>query len=62
MDINEFNRTVLRTEDTSTVTFDVRPCGNRQGEAIASYLHEVLMALRMNVGTFGPRPTVLLCD
>jgi len=62
MNINEFNDKAVRTEDARTVTFDVRPFGDKQGEAIDSYLHARLMAFQMNVGGFGPRLVVLLCD
>ncbi len=62
MNASEFNATAVRTEDAATITWDVRPFGNRQGEAVDSYLHERLMMLQMNAGGFGPRLVVLLCD
>lgn len=49
MDMREFNGTVVRTETAVSVTFDVRPFGDRQGEAVDSYLHDVGIALQMNV-------------
>lgn len=58
---NEFHEKVLRTETDSILTLDVRPFGDRQSEAIDSYLHDVGMAVQMNVS----RPTkriVLVCD
>jgi hypothetical protein len=61
MDIKEFNEKVLRTETDSTVTFDVRPFGARQGEAIDSYLYAVGMALQMDVFPH-TQPIVVLCD
>jgi hypothetical protein len=62
MNANEFNATAVRTEDPTTITFDVRPFGDRQGDAVDSYLHERLMLLQMRTGGFGPRLVVLLCD
>ncbi len=57
----EFHEKVLRTETDSTLTLDVRPFGNRQGEAIDSYLHDIGMAVQMN--TFWPtKPIVVVCD
>ena len=57
----EFHEKVLRTETDSTLTLDVRPFGDRQGEAIDSYLHDVGMAVQMNV--FKPtKPIILVCD
>ncbi len=61
MDMREFNGTVVRTETAVSVTFDVRPFGDRQGEAVDSYLHDVGMALQMNVFRHS-KPIVLLCD
>ncbi len=61
MDMNEFNGTAVRTEAIATVTFDVRPFGERQGEAIDSYLHAAGMALQMNVFPHS-KPIVLMCD
>jgi hypothetical protein len=62
MDMKEFFATAVRTEDASTITFDVRPFAHKQVEAIESYLQGRLMALQMNAGGFGPRTIVLLCD
>jgi hypothetical protein len=62
MDANEFNATAVRAENPTTITFDVRPFGDKQGEAVDSYLHQRLMMLQMNAGGFGPRLVVLLCD
>jgi hypothetical protein len=47
---DEFNKTVIRTEDSIRITFDVRPFGDRQGEAVDFYLHEV--GMQINYGTF----------
>jgi hypothetical protein len=62
MDTNEFNSKAVRTEDQATITFDVRPFGDKQGDAVDSYLHARLMALQMNAGGFGPRLVVLVCS
>ena len=57
----EFQEKVLRIETDSTLILDVRPFGDRQGEAIDSYLHDVGMAVQMNL--FKPtKPIVLVCD
>lgn len=62
MDMNEFNATAVRTADATTITLDVRPFGDRQGEAVDSYLHERVMHLNTTgIGTT-PKPVVLLCD
>jgi hypothetical protein len=62
MNMDEFNKTAVRTDDGRTITFDVRPFGDRQGEAIDSYLHARLM----HTGTTGigntSKHVVLLCD
>jgi len=62
MNTSEFNAKMVRSEDSTTITIDVRPFGDRQGEAVDSYLHDRLMALQMNAGGFGPRRIVVLCD
>ncbi len=62
MDMNEFNNTVVRTEDSGHVYFDLRPLGARQGEAMDSYLHDAVMSIQMGVSTFGERQIVLVTD
>ena len=62
MDMNEFNSTAIRTEDREHVYFDLRPFGNRQGEAMDTYLHEAVMSIQMGVSSFGQRQIVLLTD
>jgi hypothetical protein len=62
MDMNQFNSTAIRTEDSGRVYFDLRPFGNRQGEAMDSYLHEAMMSIQMGVSSFGTRQIVLLTD
>jgi hypothetical protein len=61
MDSKEFNQNVARTETDTLLTLDVRPFGERQAEAIDSYLHDVGMAVQMNVFRH-TKPIVLLCD
>ena len=61
MDSKEFNGKTIRIETDSQITFDVRPFGDRQGEAIDSYLHDVGMAVQMNVFCH-TKPIVLTCD
>jgi C-terminal processing protease CtpA/Prc len=61
MEMNEFNDTAIRTEG-GHVYFDLRPFGNRQGEAMDSYLHEAVMSIQMGVSSFGQRQIVLLTD
>jgi hypothetical protein len=62
MDMNEFNQTAVRTEDSEHVYFDLRPFGNRQGEAMDSYLHEAVASIQIGVSSFGERQIVLLTD
>jgi len=62
MDMNEFNATAVRTEDSEHVYFDLRPFGARQGEAMDSYLHDAVMSIRMGVSSFGARQIVLVTD
>lgn len=62
MDMNEFNATAKRSENETTIAFDVRPFGEKQGEAVDSYLHEALGAVQQGRSTFGSRPIVVLCD
>jgi hypothetical protein len=62
MDMKEFNATAIRVETNSEVQFDVRPFCGRQGEAIDSYLHDLLMTSQYGVVSPGPRLWVLLHD
>lgn len=58
---NEFRDKVLRTETHSTVTFDLRPFGDRQAEAIDCFLHDAGMAVQMK--RFRPtKAIILVCD
>jgi hypothetical protein len=43
--IKEFNETVIRSEDTIRLTYDVRPFGTKQGEAVDCYLQEIGRAI-----------------
>jgi hypothetical protein len=62
MNMKEFHATVIQTETGSEIQFDVRPFGDRQGEAIDSYLHDLLMSAQYGVASSGPRMWVLLHD
>jgi hypothetical protein len=62
MNMNEFNANAVRTEDAEHVYFDVRPFGEKQAEAIDSYLHASLMSIQIGVSSFGSRVIVLLHD
>ena len=62
MDMNEFNQTAVRTEDSEHVYFDLRPFGPRQAEAVDSYLHSAVMSIQMGVSSFGARQIVLVTD
>jgi hypothetical protein len=57
----EFEESVFRTETDSTLTLDVRPFGDRQGEAIDSYLHDLGMAVLMNISR-PAKSIALVCD
>lgn len=59
MDMNEFNAKAKRKEINDEVQFDVRPFGDKQGEAIDSYLHDLLAALQQGVAPLGFRRLVL---
>ena len=57
----EFQEKVVRIESDSELILDVRPFGNRQSEAMDSYLRDLGMAVQMN--TVRPtKPIVLVCD
>lgn len=59
MTTDGFNKTVIRTETIDHVTFDVRPFGDRQSDAMDFYLHEV--GMQINYGTFSAgKPIYLL--
>ena len=59
MTATEFNETAIRTEDAVQITFDVRPFGDRQGEAVDFYLNDAGTAI--NFGTRSiVKPIVLL--
>jgi hypothetical protein len=62
MDMNEFNAKTVITQDAQNVYFDVRGHGDRQGEAVDSYLHAAADSIRMGVSTFGSRKVVLITD
>jgi hypothetical protein len=61
MDMNEFNEKVKPVASETEIVFDVRSLGDRQGEALDSYLHT--RAMHMNTTGIGntPKRVVLLC-
>src|SRR6202042_1080580 len=61
MDSKEFDATAVRSETPTTVSFDLRPFGDRQVEAIDSYLRGIGMALQMNVFRHD-KPIVVTCS
>jgi len=56
----EFQEKVLRIESDSELILDVRPFGDRQGEAIDSYLRDLGMAVQMKK-VRPTKPIVLVC-
>ena len=62
MDMKEFNAGVVVTQTATEVLRDVRPFSVRQGEAIDSYLHDLLAQAEYGVLAPGPRLWVLLHD
>src|SRR5215469_4979224 len=57
----EFQEKVVRIEADSELILDVRPFGDRQGEAMDSYLRDLGMAVQMNK-VRPTKPIVLVCD
>lgn len=43
-----FRQTAVRTESDTVITYDVRPFGDKQQEAVAAYLGELVFRLSMN--------------
>jgi hypothetical protein len=62
MDMKEFNAGVIVTQTGTEVLRDVRPFSDRQGEAIDSYLHDLLALAEHEVISPGQRLWVLLHD
>ncbi len=62
MDQKEFDAKTKRTEDASTITFDIRGHGNKQGEAADWYLHGRLWHFQNTGIGIGQRTVVVLCD
>jgi hypothetical protein len=62
MDMKEFNATAIRTETTEELTLDVRPFGEKQGEAIDSYLHDLAQSVQYGVASSQSKPWVLIYD
>lgn len=62
MNVDEFNRIAIRTEDSASITFDVRPFGDRQSEAIDAYLTGYMSSLQAHVAPLHSRLVIVLCD
>ncbi len=62
MNMDEFNRRAVRSEDNDSIIFDVRPFGVQQGEAVDCYLHDRVMGLQMGTAAIGSRTVVVNCD
>ena len=62
MDIREFNNRVKRVEGLREITIDVPPFGDRQADAIETYLQARLLSAQMGLAEIGAIRIVLLCD
>jgi hypothetical protein len=62
MDMNEFHQTAIPSEDSNYVYFDLRPFGNRQGEAADSYMRDALTTIQAGMRTSGERTVILVTD
>lgn len=60
--MKEFSSIVSPKETSEEVRFDVRPFGDRQGEAIDSYLHDQLQSVQYGVASSQSKPWVLIYD
>ena len=58
---DEFKATATRTEDEKSVTYDVRPFGDKQQEAVAVYLGSLVFKLSVNALNTS-KAVVLLVD
>lgn len=61
MTADAFKKTALRTETDATITYDVRPFGGEQQEAVAVYLGELVFKLSINA-LQPTKAVVLLAD
>lgn len=61
MDMKEFS-SIIPKETSEELMFDVRPFGDRQGEAIDSYLHDQLQSVQYGVASSQSKPWVLIYD
>ena len=62
MDMKEFNAGVIITQTATEVLRDLRPFSDRQGEAIDSYLHDLLAQAEHGGTGPGQRLWLLLHD
>jgi len=62
MEIPEFNRTAVSSEDSENIYFDLRPFGERQSEALDAYLNDALARLEINTNLVPEHPVVLQID
>jgi len=62
MDMKEFNAGVIITQTATEVLRDLRPFSDRQGEAIDSYLHDLLAQAEHGGIDPGQKLWVLLHD
>jgi|HubBroStandDraft_6_1064221.scaffolds.fasta_scaffold00871_32 hypothetical protein len=62
MDINEFYQTAIQSEDSHYVYFDLRPFGDRQREAVDSYMRDALNTIQNGASTTGERTVILITD
>jgi hypothetical protein len=46
MTLEDFYKIAKRTEDSRCITWDARPFGNRQAEAVCLYLYEISASIR----------------
>ena len=62
MDIKEFDEKVKPVSCQTEVVFDVRSLGDKQGDAVDSYLHTRAMYLNTTGIGSTPKRVVLVCD
>jgi hypothetical protein len=59
---SNFKEAALRTEDEASVTYDLRPFGDRQQPAVAWYLGKLVFLLSARVPKAPPKAAILLVD
>ena len=58
MTADDFKKTAVRTETDAAITYDIRPFGDAQQEAVGVYLGE--LAFRLSMNTLKPTKSVVL--